>query len=279
MAELAVVGHPVDHEAEVALAADATVGGEPRVTLEVEGEGLRHPGDHGSGVVQAGPELHVLVAPGPVERLAPSTDVERLSTVVADVAAMEEVVRMRVAVDAAGPGLTPVAGVTRTVRGRVAEGRQGVERAVHVGVHPDPARQPDEPPQAEGGRGAVLVTGRVGGHEPRWHHHVVVDRDDQVALGGGEAAVAGPRGREAGPLEAQPFEAQRPPHARELPAGTPGRRALDHDHLQAAAVALGHEAPQGGGEMFPRAAVGHDHGHVAGAPAAIPAPPDTVAHR
>jgi hypothetical protein len=216
----------------------------------VKSERLGDPDDRHAGGVQASPEIDVLVPPRPVERLAPASDLERLEAAVADVAPVKAVVGVRVPRDRPGVKRSPVGAVAGAVGRRRAH--IGQTRQPSVGVRPDVKAlwQPDESAQPEGRRGAAAVRARVRRDEPRWGDHVVVQGHDDLALGGAQAAVASPCGREAGPVEREPLDAEGPCHGPDTAVGGLCRRTAHDDHLEALAREnLGRQAPQRRGQV------------------------------
>ncbi len=215
------------------------------LTLHVQCEGPRHPHERRPGGVEARAELHVLVPPGPVEVLAPTADLQRQPAVVRHVAAVEAVVGVRVDGDPAGVEGPPVTAVAGAVRQRRRQIRKAPQARVHVRPGPEPARHAQEPPQAERRDRARPMGGGVRGDEPGGHHHVVVDAHHDVALGGGEPAVAGPGGREAGPREPHPLGPQPAGGGRDRGVRLlRGRAAHHHDLRPAPRVGLPGERPE-----------------------------------
>lgn len=212
-----------------------------------------------AGGVKARAELDVLVAPGPVERLAPAADVERLETPVADVAAVEAVIRVRVAADPASLVQAPVGDVPGAVGTGRADVGKPLEPGVHVRCRAKEPWQPDEAPQAERGHATAGVAVRMGPYEPGRRDDVVVERHGHVPLGDAQAAVARARRRESAPVEGHPLRAEAPGERSQRPVGRLRGRASDEDHLQPLArVGLCRKPPQSGREVAAEAPVWDD---------------------
>lgn len=241
----------------------------PVVALQVQDAGLRHPQDARAGGVEAGAEVDVLVPPAAVVRLAPPAQRQGEPPAVGDVAAVEAVVGMRMAVNRTGLRPAPVGQVPGAVG---AGGRQVLlagETPVRVGAAAEPVREADEPAQPEGrDLGAAGVAGGVGGDQARRGDDVVVQVHHHIAAGGPEAGVPRPGWGEPVPAEPQPPQPQAGPQGVDPRRRPLGGRALHHQDLHARrGMGLGGERPQCRRQVGARPSVWDDDAHRRPVPA------------